>query len=41
MYCYRCIVTPKNICIFVLCSIRVASDWNFEIVKISLPIKLP
>ena len=35
MYCYRCIVTPKNICIFVLCSIRVAPDWNFEIMKTS------
>ena len=41
MYYYRCIVTPKYICIFVLSSLRVASDWNFEIMKISLPIKLP
>ena len=41
MYYYRCIVTPKYICTFVLSSLRVASDWNFEIMKISLPIKLP
>ena len=41
MYYYRCITAPKNICIFVLCSIRVAPDWNFEIMKTSLTIKLP
>lgn len=40
MYGYRCIVTPKNVCVFVPCFLRVAPGWNFEIMSSSLPIKL-
>ena len=36
MICYRCIVTPNNICIFVLSSLRVASDQIFMILISSM-----
>ena len=39
MYGYKCIVTTKKKKI-VLCSLRVEPDWIFDIMTMSLPIKL-